>query len=113
MNKQTQLFPQRHVWTARLKPGAKADYIRLHRDLPPEMADLLRSAGIHNYSIWCADDRLFGYFEATRGLDAARAAQAESPVFHQWNETMRELIEVDLDPATGKPRPAENLFYQP
>ena len=56
------------TWKATLLPGKKAEYIRRHDALWPEMAETLRQAGIRNYTIWCCGDELFGYYECERGL---------------------------------------------
>jgi len=101
---------ERVVWSATILPGRKTEYIRRHREVWPEMRELFDRAGMRNYSIWCAGDRLFGYYEAEFGLAHARQVQAAADVYHKWNESMRDLIAIDLDPATGKARIMEQVF---
>ncbi len=101
---------ERVVWNAVIRPGKKEEYIRRHQEVWPEMRELFDRAGMRNYSIWCLGDRLFGYYEAEHGLAFARQTQAASPHFHKWGESMRDLIEIDIDPATGKPRLMEQVF---
>ena len=79
------------TWKATLLPGKKAEYIRRHDALWPEMAETLRQAGIRNYTIWCCGDELFGYYECERGAAYAARVQAESPVVARWNEYMRDV----------------------
>ena len=62
------------TWKATLLPGKKAEYIRRHDALWPEMAETLRQAGIRNYTIWCCGDELFGYYECERGAACTLAA---------------------------------------
>ena len=80
------------TWKATLLPGKKAEYIRRHDALWPEMAETLRQAGIRNYTIWCCGDELFGYYECERGAAYAARVQAESPVVARWNEYMRDVM---------------------
>ncbi len=102
---------QRKSFVMRLKPGGKAEYIRRHDTIWPEMAGMLREAGVTNYSIWWYRDLLFGYWEA-EDVTAAEARKRESQVAARWSAFMADLIaheEIDgqraLDP--------ELVFYQP
>ena len=75
----------------RLKPGVKDTYIKRHKEIWPEMTEIMDVAGLRNYTIWCQDDMLFGYYEVK---DKARADRilAESPVYNRWREEMSEFI---------------------
>lgn len=92
---------ERLAWRGRLKPGCREEYERRHRALWPEMKALLKEAGICNYSIFYSNDELFGYYECERGIEFAEKMQAESPVVASWNEYMKDILELDMDPATG------------
>lgn len=100
---------KRVAWRARIRPGSKAEYIRRHDQIWPEMTALLNEAGVHNYSIWLSGDDLFGYYECE---DAERAAriQAESPVVDRWNAYMKDILIMDFDPQTGVTPPLEQVF---
>ena len=104
---------ERFTWKARLLPGKKAEYIKRHDDLWPEMTELLNSAGIHNYSIWLAGDELFGYYEAAKGVEFASATQANSPVVDRWNEYMKDVMVMEVDPETGTHYKLEQVFFHP
>lgn len=98
------------TWKATLLPGKKAEYIRRHDALWPEMAETLRQAGIWNYTIWCCGDELFGYYECERGAAYAARVQAESPVVARWNEYMRDVMRMEFDPHTGTAVALEPVF---
>ncbi len=98
------------TWKATLLPGKKAEYIRRHDALWPEMAETLRQAGIRNYTIWCCGDELFGYYECERGAAYAARVQAESPVVARWNEYMRDVMRMEFDPHTGTAVALEPVF---
>ena len=102
---------ERVTWKARIKPGMKAEYVKRHDEIWPEMTALLNEAGIHNYTIWCTGDELFGYYEAEHGAQHASKVQAESPVVAKWNIHMQDLMEMIKDPETGRPLPLEQVFY--
>jgi L-rhamnose mutarotase len=101
---------ERFAWRAHLLPGMKQEYIKRHDELWPEMTVLLDSAGIHNYTIWCVEDELFGYYEAQNGTAFAAKTQAESPVVARWNEFMKDVMVADIDPATGTAYQLEQVF---
>ena len=54
---------ERMAWKGRIKPGCKAEYIRRHDAIWPEMKQLLKDAGICNYTIFANGEELFGYYE--------------------------------------------------
>ncbi|NCC85240.1 MAG: L-rhamnose mutarotase [Clostridia bacterium] len=101
---------ERMAWKGRIKPGQKAEYKRRHDEIWPEMLDLLRSAGIENYTIFAVGDELFGYYECSRGVAFAARVQAESPVVDKWNDYMRDVLEIELDPRTGAQTELEVVF---
>jgi L-rhamnose mutarotase len=102
---------ERFTWKATLLPGAREEYIRRHNEIWPEMTELLNSAGIHNYTIWRVEDELFGYYEAEKGVGFAAQVQAESPVVERWNEYMKDVMVMELDPKTGAPYQLEQVFF--
>ncbi len=102
---------ERFTWKARLKDGMKQEYIRRHDEIWPEMTELLNNAGIHNYSIWCVGDELFGYYEAEKGIDFATKAQAGSEVVDKWNVHMKDVMTMEIDPSTGTAYLLEQVFF--
>ena len=92
---------ERYAWKATLKDGKREEYIRRHDEIWDEMKELLKSAGIENYSIWLCDNEIFGYYECVKGVDFAAKTQAESAVVAKWNEYMKDVMEMPLDKETG------------
>jgi L-rhamnose mutarotase len=94
-----------------LKPGADpVEYKRRHDEIWPEMVAALRGAGIRNYSIFRDGSTLFAYLEVD---DVERMAQslADDPVNARWQACMRDMIEVEVDPATGFARLLPEMFH--
>ncbi|MCL2421420.1 MAG: L-rhamnose mutarotase [Defluviitaleaceae bacterium] len=104
---------ERVTWKARLKPGMKQEYIKRHDEVWPEMTSLLNEAGIHNYSIWCVEDELFGYYEAELGIDHAAKTQAQSKIVDKWNLYMKDVMEMEMNPDTGTAYVLEQVFFHP
>jgi L-rhamnose mutarotase len=102
---------ERFAWKARLLAGKREEYIKRHREIWPEMTELLNRAGIHNYTIWIAGDELFGYYEAEQGAAYASKVQAESPVVARWNEYMKDVMVMEKDPATGTHYELQLAFF--
>ena len=91
---------ERFAWKGRIKPGMQSEYKRRHDEIWPEMVELLKSAGIGNYTIWSDGDVLFGYYECDSILEAAKV-QSESKVVKKWDEYMKDVMVMDKDPVTG------------
>lgn len=92
---------ERYAWKATVKEGKLAEYKRRHDEIWPEMVDVLKEAGICNYSIWNVGNELFGYYECKKGAEFAAKVQAESPVVDRWNEYMKDVMVMEMDPVTG------------
>ncbi|MCL2462772.1 MAG: L-rhamnose mutarotase [Defluviitaleaceae bacterium] len=101
---------ERMAWRGKIKRGCKAEYVRRHDEIWPEMAALLKQAGICDYTIFCSDDELFGYYECEKGVAFAEKTQAESPVVAKWNEYMADILELEMDPLTGAQPKLEAVF---
>ncbi len=101
---------ERFAWKGRIKAGMEAEYKRRHDALWPEMKALLKAAGIRNYSIWSDGETVFGYYECERGVAYAEQVQAGSPVVDRWNDYMKDVLELDMDPATGTQPKLRQMF---
>jgi L-rhamnose mutarotase len=102
---------QRIAFIINLKPGADpVVYRRRHDEIWPEMLAALRSAGMHNYSIFRDGAKLFAYLEVD-DLDRMRQALADDPVNARWQAYMRDMIDHDVDPETGFLRLLPEMFH--
>ncbi len=102
---------QRLSFLIHLKPGADpVEYKRRHDELWPEMADALRGAGIHNYSIFRHGDTLFAYLECDDFNQMARTLAAD-PVNARWQRYMADMLTIEADPQTGFAKLLPEMFY--
>lgn len=80
---------ERYAWKAIVKDGKLDEYVKRHNEIWPELKQVLKDAGISNYTIWNVGNELFGYYECEKGKAFAQKAQADSPVVDRWNAFMR------------------------
>ena len=92
---------ERYAWKATVKEGMLEEYVRRHNEIWPELTEVLRQAGIRNYTIWNCGSELFGYYVCEKGADYAAAVQAGSPVVDRWNDYMKDVMVMEMDPVTG------------
>lgn len=101
----------RFAFKMKLNPGMADEYKRRHDAIWPELAELLREAGISNYSIHLDADSntLFGYLERTdqHGMDNL----PRHPVMKKWWAYMGDIMATNAD---GSPIaiPLAEMFYQ-
>ena len=87
-----------------------AEYERRHAPIWPELQEVLRAHGVHDYSIFLdeTDGSLFGYVEIE---DEARwDAIAHAPVCRRWWTHMRDIMPTNPD---DSPRsvPLREVFH--
>lgn len=81
----------------KLYPGMEEEYERRHKKLWPEMAEMIRKHGGHNYSIFLDREAhiLYGYIEIE---DEERwAAGADTAVNRRWWDFMADIMETNPD----------------
>ncbi|MCZ8097188.1 MAG: L-rhamnose mutarotase [Burkholderiales bacterium] len=101
---------QRHAFVMYLEPGREDEYRRRHDAIWPELATLLRQAGVSNYSIFL-DPRtliLFGYLE--RRGDHSMADLPAHPVMRRWWDHMKDIMRTHPDGAPVA-EPLEEMFH--
>ena len=89
------------AWRGQIKPGCEAEYKKRHDEIWSEMIEVLKQAGICNYTIFMNGDELFGYYECEKGVKYAESIQAQSLVVARWNEYMKDILILEMDPETG------------
>jgi L-rhamnose mutarotase len=84
----------RHAFTMKLKPGCAAEYKRRHDELWPELAEVLRSAGISDYSIFLDEQTLTLFAVQTLAADHTANSLPQHPIVRKWWDYMAPLMEV-------------------
>lgn len=101
---------ERYAWKAIVLDGMLDEYKKRHDNIWPEMLEVLKKAGIRNYTIWNVGNELFGYYECDSVEEAAKV-QAESPVVDKWNEYMKDVMVMEMDPETGAQPLMKQMFF--
>jgi L-rhamnose mutarotase len=88
---------ERHAFRMRLFPGRKAEYIKRHDEIWPELVDLLHKAGVSDYDIWFDEETnlLFGIL--TRTDDHTMARLPLDPIMKRWWAHMRDIMASNPD----------------
>ena len=75
-----------------------------------DLVTVLKEAGICNYTIWNVGNELFGYYECEKGVKFAADTQSNSDVVDKWNEYMKDVMVMELDPETGAQPKLQKVF---
>ena len=81
-----------------LKPGAWIEYEKRHNPIWPELQEVLKNHGVHNYSIFLdrnSNRRLFAYAEIES--DEMWGRIADTDVCRRWWSHMKELMLTNPD----------------
>jgi L-rhamnose mutarotase len=100
----------RKAFRMAVNPQEAIEYERRHSPIWPELQEVLRAHGVHDYSIFLdeTDGSLFGYVEIE---DEARwEAIAQTPVCRRWWTHMRDIMPTNPD---DSPRsvPLREVFH--
>ncbi|MDX2111586.1 MAG: L-rhamnose mutarotase [Verrucomicrobiota bacterium] len=82
----------RKAFVMSIHPGQETEYKRRHQPIWEEMTDLLKSHGVHNYSIFLHPEtlQLFSYVEVES--EERWAAIAQSPICQRWWAHMEPIM---------------------
>ncbi len=88
---------EKYAFKMKLNPGTEAEYRKRHDEIWPELADLLREAGVSDYSIHLDPETgiLFGVL--TRPKDHRMASLPDHPVMKKWWAHMADIMETNPD----------------
>jgi len=78
----------------KLKPGCVAEYKRRHDAIWPELAGVLREAGISDYSIFLDEETLTLFAVQKQSDTNSVATLPQHPVVRKWWDYMAPLMEV-------------------
>ena len=102
----------RKAFRMSVHPGREAEYAERHAPIWAELEAVLRSHGVHNYSIFLdpATRDLFAYAEIES--EERWAAIAGTDVCRRWWHSMRDLMPSNPDDSPES-RPLREVFHLP
>lgn len=102
----------RYAFRMQLLPGKMLEYKRRHDEIWPELVELLKDAGISDYSIHLETETgvLFGML--TRTKDHKMDQLPDDPIMRKWWAYMADIMDTSL---SNEPIavPLEPMFYMP
>ena len=102
----------RNAFTMKLKPGCVAEYKRRHDEIWPELANVLREAGISDYSIFLDEKSLTLFAVQKLAEEHTASSLPNHPIVRKWWDSMAPLMEVHPDNAPVC-NPVIELFHLP
>ncbi len=101
---------QKYAFKMTLNPGCKDKYRRRHDEVWPELLELLKQAGVSDYSIHLDDDTgiLFGVLWRTD--DHTMEDLSAHPIMQRWWAHMADIMQThqDNEPVA---KPLETVFH--
>ncbi|MDX1742455.1 MAG: L-rhamnose mutarotase [Ruegeria sp.] len=101
---------QKYAFKMTLNPGCKEEYRKRHDEIWPELLDLLKQAGVSDYSIHLDDETgiLFGVLWRTD--DHKMEDLPAHPVMQRWWAHMADIMQTQQN---NEPvvKPLETVFY--
>ncbi|WP_300022450.1 L-rhamnose mutarotase [uncultured Maribacter sp.] len=94
----------------KLKAGAKEEYSKRHNEIWPELKELLKKAGVSEYSIFLDEDTntLFA-FQKVSG-DGGSQDLSQNPIVKKWWAFMADIMEINDDNSPIS-KPLDEVFY--
>lgn len=103
---------EKYAFRMRLNPGCRAEYIRRHEEIWPELAALLKQAGVSDYSIHLDAETNLLFATLWRTDDHGMDALPDHPVMKRWWAHMAGIMETNPDHSPVAV-PLETVFHLP
>ena len=102
----------RVAFKMKLFDGFEEEYKKRHNELWPELAQLLKATGVHEYSIFLdkTTNDLFGFLKADD--PAALDNLPSHPVMQRWWKHMADIMDTNADNSPVS-IPLKEVFYLP
>ena len=93
-----------------LKEGYKEEYRKRHNELWPEVAELLKRAGINDYSIFLDENTHALFAVQTINNEEGSQSLGHQEIIQKWWDYMADIMEVNPDNSPVSEE-LEELFY--
>ena len=102
---------RRQAWRMTIRPGCIDEYIRRHDNIWPRLVEAMRERGVRTYSIFRDGHELFVYQEIAVGSDTQVESREDELIRARWQAYMKDVLIREIDPATGRPPPLDEIFH--
>ena len=103
---------QRVAFKMKLKPGFAQEYERRHREIWPELASLIREAGISAYSIFLDEETNTLFAVQLQAGGESSQDLGQNPIVQKWWDYMADIMETNPDKSPISV-PLKEVFYLP
>lgn len=94
----------------KLIKGFEKEYKNRHDSIWPELSDLLKAAGISDYSIFLDEETSTLFAVQNLSDDHSTSSLPENPIMQKWWAYMSDIMETNPDDSPIA-TPLEQLFY--
>jgi len=103
---------EKHAFIMKLIPGQEAEYRRRHEAIWPELSELLREAGVSDYSIHLDRETSTLFAVLWRSEGHGMDALPDHSVMRKWWDHMADIMVTNAD-ASPYARDLETVFHLP
>jgi L-rhamnose mutarotase len=82
----------RFCFTFEIRPGTEAEYKRRHDEIWPELVEVIKDAGVSNYSLFRRETQIIAYCECEPDVETAFAKIGASEANARWSEYFEDVI---------------------
>jgi L-rhamnose mutarotase len=94
-----EIVMERVAFRMKLHCGKKDEYRRRHKEIWPELTELLHLSGIQDYVIFLDEETNYLFASLKLIPNHSMSKLAESPIMHKWWDYMADLMEVESSKA--------------
>lgn len=88
---------ERIAFRMTLNPGQAAEYERRHDEIWPELVEMLKDAGVSDYSIWLDPETHHLFATLIRSDNHTMDALPETEIVQRWWAMMADIMETNPD----------------
>ncbi|WP_404404750.1 L-rhamnose mutarotase [Pelagibacterium halotolerans] len=88
---------ERIAFRMTLNPGQAVEYERRHDEIWPELAEMLKDAGVSDYSIWLDPETNHLFATLIRSDDHKMDALPDTEIVKRWWAMMADIMETNPD----------------
>jgi len=101
---------KRIAFKMKLKAGSAEEYRKRHDEIWPELAELIRSTGVTDYSIFLDEETNILFAVQKQSGCSGSQDLGENPVVRRWWEYMADIMETNPDNSPVS-LPLKELFH--
>ena len=86
-----------HAFKMKLKPGCVEEYKKRHDEIWPELAELIKSTGVSDYSIFLDEETNILFAVQKQSGNTSSQDLGNHPIVKKWWAYMADIMETNTD----------------